>query len=145
SPQLPSYGCRRCLIAAVLAGLFAFPLAAQEGKGSGSLIRSAKSGPWSSPATWEGSKVPGPAAKVQIRAGHSILYDVAQGPAIRMIHVAGTLTFARDRDTQLDVGLIKIQPGDDASEEGFECDAHLPPEPPSLTGKGATGLGPALE
>src|SRR2546425_12290318 len=71
------------------------------------LIRSAKSGPWSSSDTWEGNKVPGPASKVQIREGHSILYDVGKGPAIRMIHVAGTLNFARDRDTQLDVGLIK--------------------------------------
>jgi hypothetical protein len=44
--------------------------------------------------------------------------------AVRSIHVAGVLTFARDRDTQLDVGLIKIQPGDDASENGFDCDAH---------------------
>ena len=40
--------------------------------------------------------------------------------------MAGTLTFARDRDTRLDVGLIKIQPGDDASDNGFDCDAHIP-------------------
>jgi hypothetical protein len=49
---------------------------------------------------------------------------------IRSIHVAGRLTFARDRDTRLDVGLIKIQAGDDASEDGFNCDTHLkPPDP----------------
>jgi hypothetical protein len=45
---------------------------------------------------------------------------------IRSIHVAGTLTFARDRDTLLAVGLIKIQPGDDPDENGFDCNAHIP-------------------
>ena len=51
--------------------------------------------------------------------------------AIRSIHVAGTLAFAPDRDTRLDVGLIKIQPGTDASENGFDCDAHLPAADPT--------------
>ena len=46
--------------------------------------------------------------------------------AIRSIHVAGTLRFDPDRDTRLDVGLIKIQAGDDASENGFDCEAHAP-------------------
>src|SRR5262249_19418593 len=35
-----------------------------------------------------------------------------------------TLRFPHDQDTQLDVGLIKIQPGDDPSENGFDCEAH---------------------
>src|SRR5262249_32302697 len=83
------------------------------------------SGPWSAPATWEGGKVPGTGAKVQIRTGHTVFYDVKSDERIRMVHVAGTLTFAPDRDTRLDVGLIKIQPGDDASENGFDCDAHV--------------------
>src|SRR5262249_33791070 len=38
--------------------------------------------------------------------------------------LAGTLAFATDKDTRLDVGLIKIQPGEGYSEEGFDCDAH---------------------
>jgi hypothetical protein len=92
------------------------------------LIRSTRSGPWSAPATWEGGRVPGAGARVQVRTGHAVTYDVTDGAAaaIRSIHVAGTLTFARDRDTLLDVGLVKVQPGDDASENGFDCDAHLP-------------------
>jgi RNA polymerase sigma factor (sigma-70 family) len=96
------------------------------------LIRSAQSGPWSAPATWEGGKVPGAGAKVQIRAGHTVTYDLTPRVAarlenaIRSIHVAGTLTFASDRDTWLEVGLIKIQPGEEASENGFDCDAHVP-------------------
>jgi uncharacterized protein (TIGR03067 family) len=102
------------------------------------LIRSTQSGPWSSPDTWEDKKVPEAGARVQVRSGHTVTYDVASDRVIRSIHVAGTLTFGRDRDTRLDVGLIKIQPGDDASEDGFNCDAHLmAPDP--------TGDRPALE
>jgi uncharacterized protein (TIGR03067 family) len=89
------------------------------------LIRSARSGPWSSPDTWEGKQVPGTGARVQVRAGHTVIYDANSDRVIRFIHVAGTLSFAHDRDTRLDVGLIKIQAGDDASEDGFNCDAHL--------------------
>src|SRR5262249_49342795 len=90
------------------------------------------SGPWSAAATWEGGKVPAAGARVQVRAGHTVTYDISSDRVIRSIHVAGTLTFARDRDTRLDVGLIKIQPGNDASEDGFNCDAHLAePDPRS--------------
>jgi hypothetical protein len=102
-----------------------------EDKPVAELIRTAKSGPWSAPATWEGEKIPGVGAKVQIRTGHTVTYDVqpakdVRPTVVRSIHVAGTLTFARDRDTLLGAGLIKIQPGDDASEDGFDCDAHTP-------------------
>ncbi|HZV06896.1 MAG TPA: G8 domain-containing protein [Gemmataceae bacterium] len=95
------------------------------------LIRSVQSGPWSSPDTWEDKKVPDTGARVQVRAGHTVTYDVSSDRIIRSIHIAGTLTFARDRDTRLDVGLIKIQAGDDASENGFDCDAHLKKPDPS--------------
>jgi hypothetical protein len=105
------------------------------------LIRSIQSGPWSAPTTWEGGKVPDQGSRVQIRAEHRVVYDLALplvdraarrvvNPVIRSIHVVGTLTFARDRNTRLNVGLIKIQAGDDASEVGFNCDDHLrAPEP----------------
>src|SRR5262249_51687074 len=73
-----------------------------------------------------GGKVPPAGAKVQIRQGHTAVYDAHSDQAIRSIHVAGTLTFARDKNTHLDVGLIKIQPGDNASEHGVDCDAPLP-------------------
>jgi hypothetical protein len=99
------------------------------------LIRSVRSGPWSAPATWEGGSVPSPGARVQVRAGHTVVYDVAPEKgaapaAVRLLHVAGTLTFARDRNTLLRVGLLKVQPGDDPSENGFDCDAHLPESRP---------------
>ncbi len=104
------------------------------------LIRSAQSGPWSEASTWEGGAVPGAGARVQVQGGHTVLYDQDSDRPIRSIHVAGTLEFARDRDTRLDVGLIKVQAGDDASEDGFDCDAHAPlptpgqPRPALLVG-----------
>src|SRR5947209_3894796 len=89
-----------------------------------SLIQSAKTGAWSAANTWEGGKVPGEGARVQVKAAHAVVYDLQEGPAIRLIHVAGELKFATDRNTRLDVGLLKIQPGTDASENGFDCEAH---------------------
>ena len=40
------------------------------------VVRSANSGPWSAGATWEGGKTPGDGAKVFIRPGHAVSYDV---------------------------------------------------------------------
>ena len=62
---------------------------------------------------------------VQVRHGHVVVYDRISEEAVRAVYIAGVLTFAPDKDTQLDVGLIRIQAGDDVSEEGFDCDAHL--------------------
>jgi hypothetical protein len=119
------------LTTALLAGLLGVitfqPVAAQEREKEGlTWIRSAKSGPWSAAATWQGGKVPPAGSCVQIRAGDRVVYDLNSDQAIRTIHVAGVLSFARDRNTRLDVGLIKIQAGDlgDPSEDGFDCDAH---------------------
>jgi hypothetical protein len=95
------------------------------------VIRSARSGSWSDPATWADGKVPVVGSRVQIRTGHTVTYDVNWPQPIRAIFVAGTLRFASDRDTRLDVGLLKIQPGDDTAEDGFNCDAHLPEADPA--------------
>lgn len=89
------------------------------------IIKSAKSGPWSAAATWEGNAVPGAGARVLIREGHSVTYDAKSDAVVRAINVAGTLAFATDKDTVLNVGLIKIQPGEEYSEEGFDCDGHM--------------------
>ncbi len=102
------------------------------------VVKSAKSGPWSEAATWEGGAIPAAGSKVLIRTGHAVLYDVNSDQAIRSVHVGGLLKFATDRDTRLDVGLIKVQPGEDCVEDGFNCDVHLtPPE--------AGSVRPALE
>ncbi len=101
------------------------------------ITRSAKSGLWSEPSTWADKKVPDAGARVLIREGHRIVYDVKSDAVIRGINIAGSLVFATDTDTVLNVGLIKIQPGETYSEDGFDCDAHA-------TGE-ATTLKPALE
>ncbi|MEO8026909.1 MAG: G8 domain-containing protein [Bryobacteraceae bacterium] len=92
------------------------------------LIRSARSGPWSAASTWENNRVPGQGATVQILSGHAVLYDQISAYPVRMVHVLGNLKFAGDRDTMLDVGLLKI--GGDSSEDGFNCTMnHSGPRP----------------
>ncbi len=94
------------------------------------VIRSAKNGPWSAPATWDGNRVPGAGDRVLIRSEHRVTYDVAKSDVIRGITVSGALSFAKDKDTRLEVGLVTVRPGDEYSEEGFECEAHIgAPEP----------------
>src|SRR5260370_39405862 len=85
-------------------------------------VTSARSGLWSAPSTWENGRVAVSGSKVEILPGHTIIYDQQSDDAIRMIHIAGTLRFARDRNTRLNVGLIKI--GGDSSEDGFNCVNH---------------------
>ena len=88
--------------------------------------RSAKSGAWSAPATWADGRAPKAGDRVQVRAGHTVVYDAAATDAIRMIHVAGTLAFSREKSTRLEVGLIKIEPGEATTEDGFDCHADAP-------------------
>src|SRR5262245_22474588 len=96
--------------AVLAATLFASVAAADEPKNTPAPIRSARSGAWSAVTTWDGGKVPAAGTNVQVRTGHTVVYDVKSEDVIRAVHVAGTLTFARDRDTLLNVGVIKIQP-----------------------------------
>src|SRR3954447_20263487 len=97
-----------------------------EGASGSSVIRSATNGPWSDAATWEGGKMPGPGARVLIRPGHTVTYDVKSDAAVRAVQIGGTLTFARDRDTLLCAGLVWIAPGEAFMENGFDCEAHQP-------------------
>lgn len=90
------------------------------------VFRSTQSGPWSAGGTWEGGKAPDAGAAVLVRVGHTVTYDIVAKEAVRSVHIAGTLTFATDRDTRLDAGLIRVQQDEDTSEDGFECDAHIP-------------------
>ena len=87
--------------------------------------QTAGSGAWSSPETWKSGNVPAAGAKVLIRAGHRVVYDAHSDDVIRCINIAGELVFATEKDTLLNVGLIKIQPGEEYSEEGFDCDQHI--------------------
>lgn len=91
------------------------------------VIRTAQSGRWSQPSTWEGGKLPRHGATVLVRTGHEVIYDVMEEAAIRALHISGTVSFDPDKDTCLDVGLIKVQAGENTAEEGFDCEAHLAP------------------
>ena len=109
-------------VAATLLMVFAAGLASADDP---TWIRSAHSGAWSAAATWEGGVVPAAGARVHVREGHAVVYDVKSEAAIRAVCVAGTLSFATDKDTQLNVGVLKVEAGDSPTEEGFDCDAHL--------------------
>jgi hypothetical protein len=130
------------LLAASVGGLsFPLPAAERSRKAAATpLVRSARSGAWSLPATWEGSKVPPAGARVLIRTGHQVVYDVRSDKALRSVHVAGTLRFDPDKDTRMDVGLIAVQGSEKCAEEGFDCEAHPPagdtkkPRPALLVG-----------
>lgn len=89
--------------------------------GGAPLVRSAKSGAWSDPATWEDGRKPKAGDQVLVRKGHDVLYDVVSKDVIRVVKVAGALRFATDRDTRLDVGLLRVEAGDEVTEEGFDC------------------------
>jgi hypothetical protein len=84
-------------------------------------VRSARSGQWSDPRTWQNHRVPSPGDNVQVRPGHVVVYDANSEKAIRVLHVAGTLTFSRDKSTRLNAGLVKILPGEVCTEDGFNC------------------------
>ncbi len=88
--------------------------------------RTAHGGKWSDAQTWEGARKPQAGDFVQVRAGHVVTYDVNSDAALRMLHVAGKLTFSREVSTLLDVGLIKVEPGETTTEDGFDCHDMAP-------------------
>src|SRR5262245_31880653 len=61
------------------------------------IVRTAQSGAWSAPATWEGGKIPSANARVLICESHRVRYDVQATRPIRSLAISGTLSFARDR------------------------------------------------
>ena len=117
---------RKLYLCLVCVTVLPLPSRADDRTASSLVARTARSGKWSESATWEGERVPAAGDTVKIRDGHSVIYDVNSERVIRSIHIAGTLSFAADRDTRLDVGLIRIEAGDGTDEDGFDCDAHVP-------------------
>lgn len=87
-------------------------------------VKSVRSGAWSDPKTWEPARVPAQGERVLVSAQTRVGYDVASDAVIRLVQVAGELRFARDRDTTLNVGLLKVQNSERCSESGFRCDLH---------------------
>lgn len=88
--------------------------------------RSVCSGAWSEAQTWEQGRIPQAGDRVQIRTSHSVVYDVHSDAALRFVHVAGSLIFSREKSTLLDVGLLKVEPGETTTESGFDCHAPIP-------------------
>jgi hypothetical protein len=115
------------------AGVFSLPSLAADQPGRNPapppIVRTAQSGAWSAPATWEGGQIPAANARVLIREGHRVLYDVQAPKPLRSLTISGILRFAQDKDTRLDVGLIQVRAGEDCTEEGFACDAPHPGPP----------------
>lgn len=82
--------------------------------------RTAKSGLWSEATTWEGGSVPAAGARVHVREGHKVVYDIDSDVTLRTVFVGGTLRFAHDRDTRMNVGLLRVDEMDCPTEEGFD-------------------------
>ena len=102
--------------------------------GNVKLVRSVQSGAWSNAATWEGNEIPSHGVQVQVRPGHTVTYDVRapESLVIRALFIAGTVSFATEKSTQLNVGLIKIEASDSTEEEGFDCEMHLVAPDPKI-------------
>src|SRR5687767_5465097 len=49
--------------------------------------RTATSGNWSDPKTWESGRAPRAGDFVQVRSNHFVVYDVQSDAALRMVHV----------------------------------------------------------
>jgi len=85
-------------------------------------IRSVASGDWSNPKTWKPARVPAKGDRVLVSRDTVVAYDVESKAVLRMVQIAGALRFSRSRNTELNVGLVKVQNSDVCSESGFACD-----------------------
>jgi len=85
-------------------------------------LRSVRDGAWSDAKTWQPARVPKGGDRVLVARETRVTYDVENKAVLRMVQVVGTLAFSRDRNTELNVGLLKVQNSDECSESGFQCD-----------------------
>jgi hypothetical protein len=85
-------------------------------------VKSVRSGKWSDAKTWQPAKVPGKGDRVLIARGTQVEYDVQAKEVVRLVQVVGTLSFARDKSTELNVGVVTIQHSDVCTEQGFACE-----------------------
>ncbi len=95
--------------------------------------QSVRSGKWSEAATWNPARVPGQGDRVLVSRGTTVEYDVKQQAVMRLLQIVGTLDFARDRDTELNVGILTIQHTDECSEHGFACEFEGTMEGPTTS------------
>ncbi len=85
-------------------------------------LRSVKDGNWSDPRTWSPARVPATGDRVLVSQKTRVTYDVQAPAVLRLVQVVGALSFARDRDTELNVAVMKVQNSTTCSESGFACD-----------------------
>jgi hypothetical protein len=85
-------------------------------------LRSARDGHWSDTKTWTPARVPKAGDRVLVSRGTRVVYDSVNKDVVRLVQVVGTLVFARDRNTELNVGVLKVQNSNVCSETGFSCD-----------------------
>jgi hypothetical protein len=85
-------------------------------------VQSARNGKWSDPDMWKPAQVPKAGDRVKINREHTVLYDAESKDVLRLVQIVGTLRFARDRDTLMNVAVLKVQNSEDCSESGFACD-----------------------
>jgi hypothetical protein len=101
-------------------------------------VKSVADGDWTNPKIWQPQRLPKAGDRVLVSSRTSVRFDAKTTPVIRLIQVAGTLRFARDRSTELNVCLLKVQAGNKCTERGFACDFNsLKPngEPNAQPGK----------
>ncbi|WP_442481961.1 G8 domain-containing protein [Aeoliella sp. SH292] len=118
--------CLRTVLAATCALVFTLEGARAHDASTAPLVLSKQSGPWSSPDTWEGNRVPVTGDRVVIRRPHHVAYDVESQEVLRLVQIVGTLEFATDRNTLLEAGLVQLTASEEPSEQGFDC--HEVPE-----------------
>ncbi len=98
------------------------------------VVQSAKGGLWSDSRTWTGRAVPGVGDEVVIGSGHRVVYDLENAAVIRSLRIAGRLEFTTVRNTELNVGNIRVQPGADAgATAGVEDVSHDHAVAPKVT------------
>src|SRR6516165_6525733 len=100
-------------------------LAQDKADKAGFTLRSVKSGPWSAPETWDARRVPKEGDRILIGPKTKVLFDVDSPAVIRYLQVAGVLSFARDRSTTLNVGVVTIQATEEYAETVFDCHAAV--------------------
>ncbi len=140
---------RILLLAFVLATCHLNAAIAADEKPAGFDSRSVRSGAWSDAKTWEPAKVPAEGARVLIAPGTQVTYDLDSKTAVREVQVSGRLTFARDRNTNLIVGLLRVTPPraeGDTGVEDIDKHGHAPGTDHDDASRGADPVdGPGLE
>ena len=124
---MPSLLLNRVFTPRLLIAVTAFCMASFARADDPPIIRSQESGVWSSAKTWDAGRLPKAGDRVVIRSGNHMTYDLDSKEVIRLVQIAGTLEFARDRNTRLEAGLITVRASEEPNEQGFDC--HLSPEP----------------